>query len=613
MWGAGWQIQICAATNHLKHLGHNRSFFWADLPMLIWGHLFSLRRSDFLAIGGFREEFRGGGSEDAFLGAQAIALGNYVIPVYSAAGFHVAHAPRVPGKRNDMRNYSVMQRLFYAPFTPDRTRQTFPKLDAQRAFFEKVPDAFPDRECPGSYLTPFRAALADPYQYGKYLYSLGRYEEAAAAFAKVQQNSGQEGQATFYCAQALRAGDQTDAAIELLREMIKHLPDQVEPLIELALALAAQSQFIEAKQLLEQARALAPTRVPVEYTHGSQMGVTTHELALSFSNQQHYAFAVNEYEGALISNPFDTRSQLERIKLFYKQGKHEKANTAITHYIRLLLSEESQADALCLQQVFSHLLEGKHLEARQLLETMQQTQSEKKHIDQLINYLCTEMRQLHPLPVASSIVEHGSTIPGDYSAEELELLIALTLQAVIKGTEGENKGKSYLIEVGSDVGQATVTMGLTAQGLGSQNAQIIAADGSLEVSRSAMPARVTLALRVAAYHLDGLVVYAPATHYLDDLVVSAPEVGAAPWEHSCQLLLIHSKDDYQSVKEEIERYQTNLVSGGLLVLHHYTDAFPQVQRYVNEVLLPSAEFVPIAQVHGLIAFTRAGSGSPSDL
>jgi len=139
----GWHIHICVATNHLKDLGHNRRFFlpigaWADLPTMIWGALFSLRRSDFLALGGFSEQFQGWGHEDVLLGAQAIALGNYVIPVYSAAGFHLNHADRLPDKwASSARNYHVMRRFLHTPFTPDSTRKTCPAPKALRAFFLK--------------------------------------------------------------------------------------------------------------------------------------------------------------------------------------------------------------------------------------------------------------------------------------------------------------------------------------------------------------------------------------------------------------------------------------------------------------------------------------------
>ena len=459
-------------------------------------------------------------------------------------------------------------------------------------FFERKPAPLPLDENHVSYSPAFHTALADTYQRGKYLYSLGRYEEAATAFLQVQQDSGQEGWATFCRAQALRACDHLEPAIELLREASKHLPDRAEPLIELALALATQSRFAEARQILEQARALAPTHMLIRHNLGPQVSIPPCELALLFLSQQNYAFAINEYEYVLISNPLDVHAQLGRIKALRAQGKHEKAQQALTDYISLLLSEGPDVAALPIQQVISSLLEGRNQAARQLLETMRQAQYAEKQVDQFIDYINAEMDQLHPLPVASRIVEQSLKVPGDYSARELELLIALTLQAVIKGMERGDGEKLNLIEVGSGCGQATVAIGLAVQGLGSRKTQIVAVDGPSMAPRwNAIPARVILASRATAHHLDDLLVY-------------APEADAAPWERRSQLLLIQSKDDYQSVKEEVERYQTGLVCGGILLLHHYTDAFPQIQRFVNETLLPSA-YVLVAQVDGLIAFMRA--------
>src|SRR5579875_2128217 len=84
-------------------------------------------------------------------------------------------------------------------------------------FFERKPAPLQLDENQVSYSPAFHTALADTYQRGKYLYSLGRYEEAATAFLQVQQDSGQEGWATFCRAQALRACDHLEPAIELLR------------------------------------------------------------------------------------------------------------------------------------------------------------------------------------------------------------------------------------------------------------------------------------------------------------------------------------------------------------------------------------------------------------
>ena len=107
--------------------------------------------------------------------------------------------------------------------------------------------------CPCLY-NVFTEALANPEQRSKYLHVLGRFDEVAAAFAEVQGTPEQEAWALFDRGKALRAGGHTGQVIPLLEEAGTRLPHTPWPPLVLALALAEQSEFAQARDCLEQAQ-----------------------------------------------------------------------------------------------------------------------------------------------------------------------------------------------------------------------------------------------------------------------------------------------------------------------------------------------------------------------
>ncbi|QBD77205.1 hypothetical protein EPA93_14835 [Ktedonosporobacter rubrisoli] len=77
-----------------------------------------MKRSDFILSGGFDERFRGWGSEDTLMGAKAFALGNYIVPVYSAAGFHISHNDRSIHKTQEKeQNHRLYLDVLQMPFS----------------------------------------------------------------------------------------------------------------------------------------------------------------------------------------------------------------------------------------------------------------------------------------------------------------------------------------------------------------------------------------------------------------------------------------------------------------------------------------------------------------
>ena len=74
----GWPESMCRDSDHLKRLGQAKHIIMPDgskwnLPGIVYGALFSMRRQDFVGMDGYDERFRGGGCEDTLVGVRALA------------------------------------------------------------------------------------------------------------------------------------------------------------------------------------------------------------------------------------------------------------------------------------------------------------------------------------------------------------------------------------------------------------------------------------------------------------------------------------------------------------------------------------------------------------
>jgi predicted glycosyltransferase involved in capsule biosynthesis len=81
----------------------------------------AIKKRNFDAVGGFNLQFRGWGMEDAYLGACLIALGCFIIPVFSTGAFHIKHINR-SGSDQDLvkefnRNILVYLDLIHQPIS----------------------------------------------------------------------------------------------------------------------------------------------------------------------------------------------------------------------------------------------------------------------------------------------------------------------------------------------------------------------------------------------------------------------------------------------------------------------------------------------------------------
>src|SRR5262249_9658077 len=111
------------------------------LSNMVYGALFSLARKDFTAMDGYDERFYGWGCEDTLVGVRALALKNYIIPVYSAAGLHIAHGDRSPRKWQEFSaNRRIFQSILRAPFVPGNQQWLGSATRRVHEHFEHMPN-----------------------------------------------------------------------------------------------------------------------------------------------------------------------------------------------------------------------------------------------------------------------------------------------------------------------------------------------------------------------------------------------------------------------------------------------------------------------------------------
>lgn len=571
-------ISTTRSLQHWKAWGQGKKLFlpvvpWMDLPQLVWGALFSLPRADFYRMGGFNEAFRGWGFEDSLIGAHAIAQGKYIIPVYSAAGLHIEHTVRLPGKWQSYAfNYQVYQTALHAPPEQDAPARVKKAQERVKQYLERSCAHEEISQSNPSFLAPFDAIQADPYRRGNYFYELGRYNDALAAFEECHETSNLA--VTFALARTLRASGQPEEAMKLLPEVTRHWPERTEPLLETMLALAALSRFQEASKLLPQVRASKPchTFTPLVSNFMCDVPADLHrETARLYAQQGDYAQACQEGELALILHPLNLLAQAERARILHLKGEETAARTASD---TALQSAEEGTNADLLQHIWPYLISNAYEEAASMLETHGVPLADEQ-LAQLRSDIQDLRMQLRPLPLSSQLIAQGSKIAGPFAEEELELLTAATL---IVATRRVASSLTALVDIGSFCGQATITMGLTLRAVACEHARIFARDDepAPEPVNERLPWPEREMLMPARARLNK---YRSDIYQLTDLISCVPEEGNIPPEYSVSLILANQGYAPCVVEDAL----TTLVPAGLLLLYRDPGSV-RIQQWVDGLL-----------------------------
>lgn len=79
------------STKYFMNFGCRKNIGIWDLSCMVTTSNLSIRREEFIKIGGFHKLFKGWGFEDTFLGSCLIANGNFIIPVLSTGVWHFCY------------------------------------------------------------------------------------------------------------------------------------------------------------------------------------------------------------------------------------------------------------------------------------------------------------------------------------------------------------------------------------------------------------------------------------------------------------------------------------------------------------------------------------------
>jgi GT2 family glycosyltransferase len=318
--GPAWPESVCRDSHHLKRLGGDRVIVSSGgnrwpLPHVVYGGLFSLLRSDWRAIDGYDERFVGWGSEDTLVGARAETLGIPLIPVYSAVGWHIAHPPRSgTRKRHEARtNLRRLEAARREPFAPRHGENIDRAIGRVVGRIERAGDGRPRfAVCDEAAIAPYDAMYADPLARGDYLHALGRYEEAALAYADVPGADARSTTSLIRRARSLRLAGHADSALALLGDLPVSIDDATAHL-ERALALADRGSMAEARYLLARARRAMPAEPTIDYIVGQS--ATHHRWRGDiYAQQGDHELAVRDYEAALIADNQDAATWAARAR-----------------------------------------------------------------------------------------------------------------------------------------------------------------------------------------------------------------------------------------------------------------------------------------------------------
>lgn len=315
----GWPSNMCLASEHFKSLGQGRSLWMPDndawlLPDLVFGALFSLSRSVFIATGGYDERFLGWGCTDGYLAAKAIGAGNYVIPLYAASGLHISHPVRLENKQ-----------LQY-----ERNRELFLKL-IQTTKVDNHPDWLTNakkRIIESFVRNPQKRSLSfRSYNYLckktdlslneiDNLLAIGKYCQALAAISK--RNIEKNNWKTYLnLGKAFAGMNLYKEAIDILSKVASSTNLLSDVTLELAMIQAANGQFESAKKTLNRLAQVHYEAINLSYwfTISARDHITRGRKYLS---QGFCHVALRCFEAALIGDPHNN----EALKLRNQIGQN---------------------------------------------------------------------------------------------------------------------------------------------------------------------------------------------------------------------------------------------------------------------------------------------------
>lgn len=300
----GWPNNMCLASDHFKNLGYFRGLWMSDDPWLlsdmVFGALFSLPKSTYCDIGGYDERFVGWGCTDGYLASKAIAAGNFVVPVYSASGLHISHLARSKTKQLEYeRNRKLFMKLIKTSKINNYPSWFTKAKDRIIEYFNPLPSKLSstqNKERPDS--------LEPEYREIDTLLAIGEYSNALSLL--LRESSWNDKSFLLRLGKAQFGMKKYKEAINTFKEIFGSTSEAV---VQLAVAQAADNQFLAARKTLKQFALRYPDAPILSYWyyHPVQKHI---QQGLNYFNQGFYDVALRVFEAVLITDP-NSKTALE--------------------------------------------------------------------------------------------------------------------------------------------------------------------------------------------------------------------------------------------------------------------------------------------------------------
>lgn len=578
----GWPANMCLATNHLKAAGHRRTLRMSngasyDLPALVVGAFFSIRRADYLRMGASDERLTGWGCEDSLIGARSMALGNVIVPVYSAASGHISHPKRTPHEPEEFAaNIATATRILDEPFesgTPvplERYRSRALEVIERRGASTQGGDGGSSRCSPRS------AGRTSAAENGRVWFALGQYARAVDAYEEAVDGDPSDVWHRLGLARSLREANQLDASLVAFDAAERCDPQNSWVQYERGLTLARVSRYEAGRDAVARARALSPdsfdpgwvldTATEVHKARGN------HHAAQGF-----HEVAVRDFDLALIVDPLNCWAHYDRGVSLNAARRHADALVSLRRADALLHPEDGNRTWLHNQLGLTCMQVGRVSEAKVQLERALALFPQNASAAASLAQLNERGEREHAIHRHLAVVDAARSIEGWLSDVEADLLVAASVRAASRVPAGE---QAAVVEIGTYCGKSTVVIGRAFEMLGAPvTVHAVDPHANYHFGRFADTYDIALS-NIARQGLAGRVqiVRARATD--------------VEWSRPIVLLFVDGLHDYEHVLADFRHFAPHVVPGGLIAFHDYFEHCPGVKRCVDELLLEGAcEFV----------------------
>lgn len=588
---------ICRETNHWKNFSHNKLMIMSNgagynLPGMVIGAFFSIRRDDYIKMDGSDERLTGWGCEDSLIGARAIGLGNYIIPVYSSASAHISHPRLEPTDVNDfMKNIQTTERIVDEEFIVSAQNNVSNYRNRVKDHFVKTPS----RSAPvkkknlRSHLL-FNGTGEEDAKRGKYYFSLGFFDKALACYIKAIRRSSHTFWLHFDKGKTLRELHNYEEAIEAFSECL--IMDSKNPsvYIELGHTYAAMADYRNAQQAFDNGRNVDPNNYEIKCVLDNS-SEQHKSRGNHYANQGDHELAIRDFDLALTIDQNNCWAHFDRGKSLRERGKFKEALQSFVRADKILHQEDNNRTWLHTEIGETYVALKQHNRAKLELETALQLFPENSQALNCLEKLKFKREEENNLICHFPLIQKIKEIDGWFSEGEADLMIAATIKAA--GIESSLSDCVSIVEIGSYCGKSTTAIGLALKALGEKNLKLYAIDPHTGYELAQVPDTYEV-LKEDLNHNN-------LEEYVQIIKAKSTEV---KWHKPIALLFIDGLHDYESVKSDFEHFHKFVVPEGLIAFHDYASYYPEVKKFVNEILQNSG-FQFVTQRDSLILIKKS--------